>query len=557
MAPDDDGDASGAPTTTATSAELTAAGEAYLRRDWVSARAGYLAAQSQAPLGADDLYALSNCAWWLGDLDTALQAQQEAYQLYLDNGQPGMAAMVALDVGYTLTLRGDTAPGSGWMSRARRLLQDLPEAPEHGYLTYIDFEVAFGNHELARALEIADTIHDMGQRHRDPTLVALGVLGQGRVQLRQGRVDTGMALLDEAMVAAVSDELDPAWAGNIYCHLMAACYEVADLRRAGEWTEATARWCETMPGAGPFMGICRVHRAQVLQVRGDWDRAEQEVRRVCDELGHFDIGAVAEAHYLMGDLRRMRGDLAGAEEAFQAAHALGRDPQPGLALLRLAQGNVEVAAASIRTAFAAAGGDALARGRLLPAAVEIAVASGDTDDARAVSDELSQLAATYGSAGFTAEALHARGIVLLAEGYAEPALPALREALRRWQRLGADNEVARVRTSLARAYEAAGDHDTAHREQTAAQLSGAPVPPASGPGHRPSRPGGLTEREAEVLSLVAAGRTNQQIAADLVLSIRTVERHLATVYQKLGVSGRSARAAAVSFALRAGMLPPG
>jgi DNA-binding NarL/FixJ family response regulator len=185
------------------------------------------------------------------------------------------------------------------------------------------------------------------------------------------------------------------------------------------------------------------------------------------------------------------------------------------------------------------------------------VASADTDDARAVSDELSQLAATYGSAGFTAEALHARGIVLLAEGNAEPALPELREALQRWQRLGADNEVARVRASLARAYEAAGDHDAASRERTAARLPGAPVVPAQAPGLRPSRPGGLTEREAEILSLVAAGKTNQQIAADLVLSIRTVERHLATVYQKLGVSGRSARAAAVSFALREGMLPPG
>ena len=540
---------------TATSAELTAAGEAYLRRDWVSARAGYLAAQSQASLGADDLYALSNCAWWLGDLDTALQAQQEAYQLYLDDGQPGMAAVVALDVGYTLSLRGDTAPGSGWMSRARRLLQDLPEAPEHGYLAYIDFEVAFSNYELARALEIADTIHDMGQRHRERTLVALGVMGQGRVKLRQGQVDTGMALLDEAMVAAVSDELDPAWAGNIYCHLMAACHEVADLRRAGEWTEATARWCETMPGAGPFMGICRVHRAQVLQVRGDWERAEQEVRRVCDELAHFDIEVVAEAHYLMGDLRRMRGDLAGAEEAFRDAHALGRDPQPGLALLRLAQGHVEVAAASIRTALAAAGGDALARGQLLPAAFEIAVAGGDVDDARAVSDELSQLAATYGSATFMADALHARGIVLLVEGNAEQALPALSDALRRWHEVGADHEVARVRASLARAYEAAGDHDAARRERTAAQPPAMPIAPAHA-GHRPSPPGGLTEREAEVLSLVAAGRTNQQIAADLVLSIRTVERHLATVYQKLGVSGRSARAAAVSFALREGLLPP-
>lgn len=536
--------------------DLAAAREAYQRRDWVAARTGLLAADATAPLAADDRYALANCSWWLGDLEVALPAMQAAYRQFLGADRPGMAAIVALDIGYTLVLRGDLAQGAGWLARGRRLLQDQPGSAEYGYLVYIDFEEAFGGPELARAGELAAQVHEWGHRHQDSTLVALGVLGQGRVALRQGNLDEGMAQLDEAMVAAVSDELDPSWSGNIYCHLMAACFEIADLRRAGEWTEVTARWCERMPGAGPFLGICRVHRAQVLHVRGDWQRAEQEALRVCQELAHFDVATVAEAHYLLGDLARLRGERESAEGEFLAASRLGRDPQPGLALLRLAQGQVEVAAASIRTALAAAGGNRPGRGRLLPAAVEIALASGDVDWAGAASDELRELAGCFGSTGFVAAARQARGLVQLAGGDPAAALPELREALRQWQEVGSLPEIVRVRGALAQAYEALADHDSAQRERAAARRAGEQLG-TSGTADRvgrPARPGGLTEREAEVLALVAGGRTNQQIAAELVLSIRTVERHLATAYQKLGVSGRSARAAAVSFALREGLL---
>jgi tetratricopeptide (TPR) repeat protein len=258
-------------------AQLVDAREAYQQRDWLTARTAFLAAQAASPLAADDQYALASCAWWLGDLATALPAMQQAYRQFLDEQRPELAALVALDVGYPLALRGELAQGGGWLSRARRLLQDRPEQAAHGYLIYLDFEDAFGGAALERAREVAQRVQQMGVRYQEPTLVALGVLGLGRVALRQGNVDEGMALLDEAMVAAVSDQLDPGWAGNIYCHLMAACFEIADLRRAGEWTQATARWCEQMPGAGPFLGICRVHRAQVLHVRGDWERAEQEL----------------------------------------------------------------------------------------------------------------------------------------------------------------------------------------------------------------------------------------------------------------------------------------
>jgi len=271
---------------------------------------------------------------------------------------------------------------------------------------------------------------------------------------------------------------------------------------------------------------------------------------------------VAEAHYQLGDLRRQRGDLSGAEEAFRTAHGGGRDPQPGLALLRLAQGRAESAAASIQSALATEERDPLARARLLPAAVEIALAAGDIEHARAASEELAQIARTYGTAGLAAASAHARGAVLLADGGADKALQPLREALRLWQELRAPYEAACVRVLMARAHEALHDRDSAtlEREAARAEFVRLGAPPETGAvalaGKRAAREDGLTNREAEILGMVAAGQTNQQIAADLVLSIRTVERHLATVYQKLGLRGRSARAAAVSYALREGHQPP-
>jgi ATP/maltotriose-dependent transcriptional regulator MalT len=534
---------------------LKQARAAYARRDWVVAREGFRAAAAEAPLAADDLAAMADCSWWLGDLDDSLPAQQEAYRLHLEVGRIADAALMALEIGYTLSLRAEHAQASGWMSRGVRHLAEEPEGPAHGVLAYIGFEESFHGGDLDTALERADKVHELGTRHGDPTLVALGVLGRGRVLVARGEVTRGMRLLDEAMVAAVSDDLDPAWAGNIYCHLMLACHDLADLRRAGEWTEATARWCERMPGAGPFMGICRVHRAQVLTARGDWTHAEREIAHVCEELASFDVEVVAEAHYQRGELRRHRGDLVGAEEALRAAHALGRDPQPALALLRLAQGRADAAAASLRTALEAAR-DPLARAKLLPTVVEAALATGDADTARAADEELRATAERYATAGLHASADHVHAEVALADGDVDAASVAARGSLRAWQELGVPHEVARLRLVLASACEALGDHDAAALEREAAAdtlarlgAGSRPAPTAQGPAP------GLTPRETEVLRLVATGRTNQQIATQLVLSVRTVERHLSTVYDKLGVRGRSARALAVSHAFREGLLP--
>ena len=531
---------------------LEAARDAYRRRDWAAARERFAAARAAGELAAADLDALADAAWWLGDVEEASAVLEEAYRRHLEARNPGPAAMAAIGIAVNHLLRGDGVVGSGWLGRAQRALQGQPERAEHGYLLYLELEGALGEDDPATVTATARRVRDIGRRHADPNLVAAGDLFEGRALVKSGRVADGMALLDEAMLAVLSGQLGPEWAGNIYCHLMAAFSELADVRRAAEWTEATGRWLAGLPPAVLFTGICRVHRSQVLQRKGAWAQAEREADLVCQDLDGLHVAGAAEGHYQLGELRRLRGDLAGAEEAYRQAHRLGRDPQPGLALLRLAQGRTVTAAASIRAALTAVTADRLARAWLCAAQVEIALAAGDQGTAGRACDELGRTASTYGSSGLEAGALQARGAVLLAEGRPDAALPTLRAACRRWQELDAPYDAARVRVLLARAYRALGDADAAEREleeagavfaRLGASLDAGRVAALRG---RPARPGGLTGREAEVLALVASGRTNREIAEALVLSHKTVARHLSNIFAKLEVSSRT-QAAAYAF----------
>jgi len=538
---------------------LAAARDAYRRRDWATARERFLAAQDAGELGAADLDSLGDAAWWLGEVDEASAALEAACRRHLEEGRPGPAAMAAIGVAVNAFLRGDEVVGAGWLGRAQRLLQDQPEDPAHGYLLYLELEGALGGDDPSGVAERARRLRDLGRRHADPNLAAAGDLFEGRALVKAGRVADGMALLDQAMLAVRSGELDPAWAGNIYCHLMTAFTELADVRRAAEWTDATSRWLATLPVAVLFTGICRVHRSQVLQRRGDWAQSEREAALVCTDLAGLQLAGAAEGHYQVGEVRRLRGDLDRAEAAYREAHRLGRDPQPGLALLRLAQGRTAAAAASVRSALAAVVHDRLARARLCAAQVEIALAAGDPGAAQAACDELERTASTYGSSGLEAAALQARGAVLLAGDRVAAALPTLRAACRRWQELDMPHDAARVRLLLARAYRALGDEDAATLELDAAEsvferLGAAPDAAAAralrGP---PALPGGLTGREAQVLALVAAGRTNREIAETLVLSHKTVARHLSNIFAKLGVRSRTQAAA---YAYEHGLAAP-
>src|ERR671918_2179882 len=343
---------------------LRAARAAFERHDWLAAREAFTAAREQDDLSADDLNALGDAEWWIGDVDEALSAYEGAYRLYLQGEMPRQAAISAMGLAVSLFLRGDVELGSGWMNRAQRLLRDEPEGPEHGYLFYLDLEGALAEGDFEGVVSKAQEVGELGRRHGEANLTAAGILFEGRALVRQGQMNEGMALLDEAMVAVLSDDLIPDWAGNIYCHLMAAFHELADIRRAAEWVQATQRWLDTLPAAVLFTGICRVHRSQVLQVTGAWEQAEREALRVCEDLAGIHVLGAAEGHYQVGEIQRLRGDLSGAEASYQKAHEFGRDPQPGLALLRMAQGQPNAASASIEAVLVAQTDNRLARAPL-------------------------------------------------------------------------------------------------------------------------------------------------------------------------------------------------
>jgi len=375
--------------------------------------------------------------------------------------------------------------------------------------------------------------------------------------IKLGRAEQGLALLDEGMLEASSGELKPTLAGNIYCNLMAACHELGDFRRARSWTQTTSDWCDLMAPAVVFKGICRVHRAQVMQISGAWTEAEEEATRVCADVAHINVGIVAEGHYQIGEIRRLRGDLTGAAEAYREGHRLGRDPQPGFAQLLLAQSRTKGAATSIRSALAGVT-DRLARAPLLAAQVEIAIAAGEPETASSAADELAGIATEYRSSGLEAAAQLGRGSVLLAAGRIEEAISTLRSTCSAYQDLEAPYDSARARVLLARAYTDLGDTEAAERELEAAhavfsELGADLDTKAVGDQRRSALPKGLTEREAEVLALVAAGSTNRQIADELFLSQKTVARHVSNIFTKIDVTSRTA---AARFAFDNGLATP-
>jgi DNA-binding NarL/FixJ family response regulator len=515
---------------------LAEARRAYAARDWPAAAAKFDSLDSEQ-LSADDLAAHADAVWWLGRTDDALRLGAAAYDAFLAGSRPVEAGMNAMRLGILHLSRGDEQQASGWLGHAGRLAQGIPECALHGYVaSFTEVELGlFTGGEPAAVVDAARRVQDIGRRCDAPELVAAGVHGEGRGLIKSGQVVDGLALLDEAMVSVLRGQFDPFVTTALYCNAIVACHDVGDVRRMTRWTELTERWLASLSAAVVFSAMCRVHRAHVQLLRGEWDDAERGALQVVAELDTSRVDYAAEAWYVVAEVRRLRGDP-GAADAYDEVHARGRDPQPGRALLLLQQGAAAGAATMVRSAVAAVGADPLRRAPMCAAVVEIALAAGRLEDAAAAESEVAATAARYATSGLEATAATARGAVLLARGRAADALPVLRDACRRWHELGATYDAARTSFQLAEAYRALGDEVSAAAEDAKAHAMferlGAHRP-------APELPDGLTRRECEVLALVADGRSNQQIAEALFISDRTVARHLTNIFNKIDVTSRT------------------
>ena len=450
---------------------LDSARKATARHAWREAYAGYSSADEPA-LTADDLESFADAAYWTGRLEEALGLRERSHARFLSVGDKLGAARLALTLSWDHLGRGAFAVSQGWLAKAERLLQGEPESVEHGYLALFGgFSALFGADDISTGLSRLERAYEVGQRFGDRDMQAMALTGKGKALVHSGEVDKGLALLDEATASATCGELRPFAAGFIYCCTIESCQGVGDYRRAAEWTEAANRWCDRLDVTG-MPGACRVHRAEIMRLRGDWPKAEEQALTACEEVHDFNRWVTSAGYYEIGEIRRRRGDFAGAEEAYRTANEWGNTPQPGLALLRLAEGKVDGALAGITRALEEMG-DPLSRVRFLPARVEIAIAAGDLNIARAAEEELDGIVDSYKIGdqrppAFNATVHSASGQIKLAEGDHQAAARCLRRARDEWQQVGAPYETAKARMLLGIAQRRAGDQHEAAEEFEAA-----------------------------------------------------------------------------------------
>lgn len=522
---------------------------------WGDAFADLSAAQRERKLDAEDLERLAIAGYMLGKDGDCEEAWIAANRVWSERGEAERAAGCAFRHALGLFFRGDLAPAMGWVARGGRLLENRPESVEQAWFRMLTalprlFSGDAGTYSsFVEAGEIAERLADL-----DAAMFAR--ICRGYALILEGRLADGMALLDEAMVSVTADEVAPTLAGIAYCQVITLCQAVFDVRRAREWTAALTRWCDSQPGLVPFRGNCLVHRCEVLQLQGAWTDAHESARQACKWLaGPPDWDSLGSAHYQLAEIQRLRGELAEAEESYRRASVAGRDPEPGMSLLRLAQGRVDLALAAIRRALDEAE-DPLARSRLLPAYVEVMLEAGDVDTARAAADEFESIASHHAAPYLNALAGEAAGAVLLAEGEPRAALSKLRSAHRAWRELGAPHQAARVRLLIGVACRELGDGASAELEFDAArgtleELGAAPDLERLARMVGSQSPGGLSRRESEVLTLVAAGKTNRAIATELFITEKTVARHVSNIFTKLGLSSRSE---ATAYAFKHGLV---
>ncbi|CAN7655885.1 response regulator transcription factor [Mesorhizobium amorphae] len=538
---------------------LERARHAYGQRAWADAFELLRATDEITSLDAEDLERL---LWTAGMLDRdqdIFAAGERLFNMHIEAGRDDQAAYWAFFRGFRLLTLGEEGHATAIIQQAQRLADGFGrECAAHGYLVLLSAqkELMTGNDPASEAL--ARQALAIGERCSDIDLIAFARCYLGRALVRQGRVEEGIASLDEAMLPAADGKLSPVVTGLVYCNLIAACRQVYAFDRSREWTEALSNWCGAQPQLVQFNGVCLLHRAEIMELNGAWQDSIAEARRATRLLAHSSGNeAAAGAAYQEAEIHRLRGEFATAEDLYRTASRLGLEPQPGMALLRLMQGRAEQAAATIRRVLATTRSP-LGRARLLPALVEITMAAGAADEAHEACEELEMIAGRFATDILAAMAAQARGEIEMAGGGFAAALGHFRAALTTWQRAGAPYLEARLRVLAGQACRMLGDEDGAELEFEAARsvftaLGAAPdlarvdllIQPASTPSH------GLTRREIEVLGLVATGKTNRLIATDLGLSEKTVDRHLSNIFDKLAVNSR---AAATAYAFQNGLL---
>ncbi|WP_392542189.1 LuxR C-terminal-related transcriptional regulator [Oryzobacter telluris] len=522
---------------------VAAAREAYAAGDWRTARALLERHHAEEPLATDDLELLGRALWWLGDTAGSREVADDVYRARVVD-DPAAAAAVALELTLSWALEGDVVIGQAWLNRARRLLRDIEECPAHGYLVYLEGGIALEmTGDTEPAARGAEVVHDLARRFDDEALEALALVLSGLAALWSGRTVDGFGDLDEAMLSVLNGALPPMWAGDVHCSVIHLCHELGDLARMRAWTDTMNHWSAALSQTFLFAGVTRVHQLQLLAAEGSWDLVEHEVGAASRALVGAHGWVAGEGYRELGDVRRLRGDLPGARSAYDRARDLAVTPQPGLALLDEAEGRPAAALAGLRAAVAETG--RIGRARLLLPTVEVALRVGDRTLAEAALSDLTETADLHGTPGLRAWTDHATACLLLHDGDGDRALPHLEAAAAVYRSQRCRHATARVHELVARVHDVRGEGALAAAERATARaiyerLGAGPDVARLSP-HRP--PGGLTEREVEVLRCVLRGASNRDVAQALVISEKTVSRHLANVYAKAGVTSRTAAAA--------------